>query len=102
MIIYRVTAVVPATIVQEWLSWMLEVHIPEVLATGCFFGNAIHRCLDENVIETTFVINYHASSMEHYQRYASQHAPTLQSKHTNKYGALVAASRMLLTDCLSD
>ena len=36
MIIYNVTCNVENEILQEWLQWMLEIHIPDVMQTGFF------------------------------------------------------------------
>jgi hypothetical protein len=33
MIVYNVTVNIDGAVEQEWLKWMKEVHIPEVLAT---------------------------------------------------------------------
>ena len=36
MIIYNITIKVDWSIAEEWLKWMQEKHLPEILATGCF------------------------------------------------------------------
>ena len=36
MIIYNVTCHMDLALAEEWLRWMQEIHIPEVMATGCF------------------------------------------------------------------
>ena len=36
MIIYNVTVSVEESIKKDWLTWMQDVHIPEVMATGIF------------------------------------------------------------------
>jgi len=36
MFIYNVTIKVDHSIAIEWLEWLKSVHIPEVIATGCF------------------------------------------------------------------
>jgi hypothetical protein len=100
MITYRVTVAIPTHILDEWLSWMLEHHIPDVVATGCFCGHHIRRVLDTAHENTTIVIDYQAASLDAYHTYASTHAPALQQQHTNRYGALVTASRQILTDDL--
>ena len=37
-LIYNVTVSVESDVQAQWLSWMLEVHLREMLATGCFLG----------------------------------------------------------------
>ena len=41
MIVYNVTCNVENPMASEWLEWMKTVHIPEVMATGCFVENKI-------------------------------------------------------------
>ncbi len=36
MILYNVTVALDPAIETEWLAWMQQEHIPEVMATGCF------------------------------------------------------------------
>ena len=37
MIIYNVTCNVENEILKDWLQWMVEIHIPDVMQTGFFF-----------------------------------------------------------------
>ena len=36
MIIYNVTIKVDHSIADEWKIWLMEEHIPGMIATGCF------------------------------------------------------------------
>ena len=45
MIIYSVTVSVEKGIHEDWLSWMKETHIPDVMSTGYFTENLITRVL---------------------------------------------------------
>ena len=36
MLIYNVTINIEESVEKEWLAWMQQVHIPEVIATGKF------------------------------------------------------------------
>lgn len=101
MILYRVQVVLPRDIYDDWLHYMLHDHIPDVLATGCFTGYSIARIVDAAVDHVTVSISYTCSSMDAYNRYQAQYAPSLQAHHSSRYGALVTASRMILTDDLS-
>ena len=35
-IFYNVTVIIDDSILDEWKSWMIETHIPDVMATGAF------------------------------------------------------------------
>ena len=43
MILYNVTVNVDEQICNEWLSWMREIHVPDILATGLFLETKIAR-----------------------------------------------------------
>ena len=45
MLIYNVTTGVDKKIEQEWLIWMKEVHIPDVMKTKMFIGHKMYRVL---------------------------------------------------------
>ena len=47
MYIYNVTIKIDIARADEWLTWMREEHIPEVMATGYFVENRICRLVDE-------------------------------------------------------
>lgn len=95
-VIYNVTVSVDEAVSQEWLEWMQEVHIPEVMKTGLFIESRISRVLGHEEGGKTFAIQYLCPNMDTYNEYVSNHAPALQADHTNKYGAQTVAFRTLL------
>ena len=51
MYIYNVTVSIAADVHDEWLNWMKEQHISDVMDTGCFVDSQILEVLyveDEN------------------------------------------------------
>ena len=72
MILYSVTVNIDPAIHDEWLSWMKEVHVPEVLATGCFSSNKILKLLDPPQDGITYSFQYIAPSMEKLKEYQRQ------------------------------
>ncbi len=97
MIIYNVTINVDKDIYPEWLQWMKQVHIPEVMATGCFHEYKICKLLggDEET-GLNIAVQYTAPDMMHYERYKNEFATALQQKTTLKYRDKLAAFRTLL------
>jgi hypothetical protein len=98
MILYNVTCHLEKELLPEWLQWMREVHIPEVMATGCFTDYRMLKVLtnatdDEGV---NIAIQYTASNMADYERYRDTFAPALQLKTREKYGEQILAFRSLL------
>lgn len=95
-IIYNVTVSVDTDISEEWLRWMKETHIPDVMNTGMFLEARISRVLGQEEGGKTYAIQYLCESMEKYEEYQKDHAPALQQDHTVKYGTRTAAFRTLL------
>ncbi len=95
-VMYAVTVWVDQAIADEWLEWIQRVHIPEVLATGCFQRCTIQR---EPVAHSRIghLLEYLAHSAEALQRYQQDHAPALQQVHTSRYAGRFEASRTIRT-----
>lgn len=96
MIIYNVTISIDADAHDEWLAWMKEVHIPEVMATGLFTTSRMLKVLDAADDGLTYAIQYTAVDMAAYERYRDEHAPRLQASTQQRYGGRFAAFRTLL------
>lgn len=97
MIIYNVTIIIDQSVHDEWLNWMKEVHIPEVMKTGKFLNNKICRLIDaEEEGGLTYAIQYTAESLMKYEEYVKNHADELQKEHTEKYAGKFGAFRTLL------
>ena len=98
MIIYSVTVAIAGAAEEEWLDWMRRVHVPEVVATGCFSECRIHRAVDAESGDGTYVLQYRCASTEEYHRYRDHFAPALQKDHTDRFAGRFRASRQLLEE----
>lgn len=96
MILYNVTISVDESIAEEWLQWMIKVHIPDVMNTGLFIDNKICRIHAEEQGGLSYSIQYIARSMEDYERYQKEYAPSLQKDHAERYAGRFAAFRTIL------
>ena len=97
MVIYNVTSNVALPIAEQWLQWMKEIHIPEVLNTGMFTHYRILRLLDMDETEgITYAIQYFASSKENCRKYIDEFAPALREKVLKKWGEQVISFRTLM------
>ena len=96
MILYNVTVSIDAASEKDWLQWMKETHLPEVLATGHFAEAKIARILAEEQGGKAYSVQYYAHSMEAYEAYEKEHAPKLRADHQEKFGSRTAAFRTLL------
>lgn len=97
MVVYNVTVNIDHDVQEEWLKWMLEVHIPEVLATGLFMDGRISRLqMEEDMGGVTYSIQYTLPSQAHLDQYQREFAPALQKKHTDRYAEKFVAFRTVM------
>ncbi len=97
MIVYNVTVKIDEAIHEEWRSWMQKVHIPDVMATGCFTESKMFKVLgDDNEYGITYACQYWCKDLETLERYQEKFAPALQADHKKKYEGKYAAFRTLL------
>jgi len=96
MIIYNVTVNVDESIAKEWLSWMQETHIPEVMTTGIFLKSQINRVITQEDTGSTFAIAYTCPSMKDLHQYQINFAAELQQQHVARYGNKAVAFRTLM------
>lgn len=96
-VIYNVTVNIDDAVCGEWIEWMKNVHIPEVLDTNLFLGHTFTKVITgEHSSGTTFSIQYICPSMEAYEKYRDRFAPALQAAHSLKYHGKFTAFRTLL------
>lgn len=99
MLIYNVTVGVDKSIEQEWLLWMKEVHIPDVMRTQMFLGNKIYKVLTtENEETTSYAIQYTARSLNELEVYLEKFAPALREAVSRKFGEKQASFRTVLEE----
>ncbi len=97
MIIYNVTTKVHSSIAEDWLLWLQEIHMPEVMNTGCFTESNILRLLEVDDSEgPTYAIQYKAASREAYDRYLQEHSEGLRRKTVEQWGEKMIAFRSLM------
>jgi len=98
MIIYSVAVTIDMAIECEWLDWMRQVHVPEVIRSGCFKKAIIYRLVEPESNGATYVIQYRCSSLQEYHKYRDGFAPALKKKHSDRFHGRFRASRQLLEE----
>ena len=97
MIIYNVTVKVDKSIVEEWLRWMRQEHIPDLMKTGIFVDAKLCRLLEQDETDgKTYVAQYFLDSMEHYNSYIAEHAPRMRDKGFKRFGNKFIAFRTVM------
>lgn len=97
MLIYNVTTKVDWLIHDQWLKWMQTVHVPEVMATGCFQQHQMVRILETDETEgATYAVQYYAATEGDYHRYLALFAPALRQQMLEKWRERVISFRTLM------
>lgn len=97
MILYNVTVAIDKRVENEWVEWMKETHIPEVLETNQFVEHRFFKVLNtEDPESSSYSVQYFAESMDQLNMYLAAFAPELQQKHHLRFPNQFAAFRTLL------
>ncbi len=98
MYIYNVTIKIEKSIEQEWLNWMKEEHIKDVINTGLFHDYTFIELLEPTDEDggKTFIVQYHTNNLSDYNKYIEEHATALREKAFSKFGNRFIAFRTLL------
>lgn len=97
MIVYNVTTKVTTAIQQQWLQWIKEEHIPDIISTGCFTHATVLQLMEVDDSEgPTFAIQYFAESKALYNNYIEKHAAAMRQKAFDKWGNQFIAFRSLM------
>ena len=97
MFIYNITTKVDHAVLEDWLQWQKEIHIPEIMNTGLFSEHRFYQLLEHDEEEgKTFVTQFLARTRNDYDQYLSAFAPGLKKKALEKWGDHVISFRTLL------
>jgi len=69
MIIFNDTVIVDEAIHEKWLSWVKEVHIPAVMATGYFQSYQVLNVIDSPNEGVTYCVQYYAENIENFNHF---------------------------------
>jgi len=94
MIIYNVTINIHESVHDQWMTWMQEKHINDVLATGKFTSARMVKVLiEEEMGGVTYSIQYTTENKELLQRYYIEDAPRLREEGIKLFGEKMLAFR---------
>jgi hypothetical protein len=96
MVLYSVTVNVVDEIHEEWLTWMREKHVPDVMNTGCFSMHKIMRLKEPKQDGHTYSFQYYCESHEKLNEYQKNFALALRLEVEQKYGNKFLAFRTIL------
>jgi hypothetical protein len=97
MYIYNVTIKIQPADKDEWLSFMLNEHIPEILDTQMFSDYRVCHLLDQNEDDgITYVIQYYFNVLDNYVNYQQNFAPAIRKTHDEKFKDRFVAFRTVM------
>ncbi len=96
MILYNVTTSLDPEIADQWLTYMQETHMPEVMATGFFLKSQLCRMLEEEEGGITYASQYYCVSLEQLREYQQIAAPALIDEMNKHFGGRYASFRTML------
>lgn len=94
MYIYNVTVNIEESIQEQWLAWMQDTHIPDMLATGKFLHATMCKVLvDEEMGGITYAIQYTTPNKVTLDRYYKEDTMRLQKESQLRFADKVVAFR---------
>ncbi|MCL9803958.1 DUF4286 family protein [Flavobacterium amniphilum] len=94
MIIYNVTINIHESVHDQWMDWMQNKHIADVLATGKFTSARLVKVLvEEEMGGITYSVQYTTDCKETLQRYYDEDAPRLREEGFRLFGDKMLAFR---------
>ena len=95
--LYTVYIAVDEDRADEWEEWLEDVHIPDVMDTGCFAHATMARdAAHDTPHRRAYRIVYTARSEAAFDEYQQHHVDALQADHTERYEGAFEASRDIL------
>lgn len=98
MVIYVVNTTFKKELREEWIKWMKEVHIPNVLNTGYFSGAEIFSVIlpAKSGDEVSCSVHYKSDTYEKFMSYTVKEAKRLRKEVEEKFGSSLIIDRQLL------
>lgn len=87
MVIYNITYSVAKNINEQWLNWMKETHIREIIETGLYVKYQMVKLLDTDEDEsTTYAIQFYAQTKGKHLEYIREHEVSFKLKSSRQWG----------------
>ncbi|MDO6737580.1 DUF4286 family protein [Wenyingzhuangia sp. 2_MG-2023] len=103
MYIYNVTTNVTEDVVKDWLLWMKEVYIPEMMATGKFTGAKMSRVMiQEEMGGKTFSVQYAVKSKALFKAFYLEDVGRMNAKMMTKFSSEKVISFQTEMEVLGD
>lgn len=96
MIIYNVTTILEESIEQDYLKYMKEIHMAEVMATGMFSSCNLLKLTEPDNEGATYCAQYITDDIQKLNEYRATMSPKLQEDFKQKFDNQYVAFRSVL------
>ena len=96
MFIYFISVYVSLELVDEWLKWMKDTHIPNVMKTNIFISANINRVISKSDTGITYAIAYKCQTLKDLQRYEITFARKIRNEYNLKYAQSAPTFRTIM------
>ena len=96
MIIYNVTTILQEHIEQDYLNYMKEIHMPEVMASGTFSSCNLLKLTEPDNEGATYCAQYITDDIKKLNEYRVTISPKLQEDFQQKFENQYVAFRSIL------
>jgi len=98
MIIYSITFAIEDGIEQEWISYMKEEYIANIMEIGLFNDFRFAKTHPVSDVDTAYNIQFRCESLTHLELFEKQHASEIDEKMVEKYKGKFGSFRMVLEE----
>ena len=97
MLLYNVTVTIDLEIHEDWVQWMRDSHIPDIMSTGMFISYRMCRLIGHDHADSEiYTVQYLVKDKTRLVRYQEEFAPELQRQHSERYKGKYAAFRTVM------
>jgi len=97
MLLYNVTVTIELSVHEDWLNWMRNSHIPDVMSTGMFLSYRLNKMLGhEHEDAEVYTVQYLVKDMAHLIQYNDIYALDLQAKVKARYDGKYVVFRTVM------
>jgi Domain of unknown function (DUF4286) len=97
MLLYNVTVTIDIEVHEDWVKWMQETHIPDVMMTGMFISYRMCRLIGHEHTEAEiYTVQYLVKDMTLLMQYQQEFSPALQKEHRERYDGKYAVFRTVM------
>lgn len=99
MFLFNNTVGIDKVVEEEWLVWMRNEHIPEIMSCGLFSSVKFYKVLHDNPDETvSYSVQFFTDSIDKIQHYLDRFAPQHVAELHKKFKDRHVAFRTLLQE----